>query len=479
MGKVSLRLKFILSISLILLLIFGVVGFFLIRNARATLSSNLNRNTIAFSALATQSIGNTYELYKDSGTIRIDQQIEAYTGLDTSIVNAGVVDSTGHTLFSLHPNPAVHVNSAEASSFNPTYRTNSAGQITTVIQPYADANGFHSYAITYSISPDEVNQAIRSQEQSIVTFVILGLLISALITYELLNQLFVRPINKVSRQATTISLGNYDQQIQSDRRDEIGKLADSVNRMANALKADIAQLQAVDTLKNEFITITSHNLRTPLTIIEGNLSLMHSAGLSPELNVQVAAIEESAQRLSDFAEQMLTIAAIEGGSKLNAHDVVTAEKLLAPLIEKFKPLAQAKHIDFKVTLNDAKTEVTANSRQLAMAISNVLDNAVKFTAEGGSVQLETGLKAGHMRITVHDSGIGIKPAEMSKLFTKFHRGTDVLTYDYEGTGIGLYVAKLIVEQHGGTIKADSTEGKGSTFVIELPVATQPVKPSTS
>ena len=135
--RVGLRAKFILSISLILLVVFGLVGFFLIRNVRSSLTNELNRDTVAFATLATQSIGNSYEIYKDSGTLRIDQQIGQYTGLDGNITNVSVVDVSGQTLFSLHASGIVKASSAEASSFDPIYRRNGAGQITAAIQPYA------------------------------------------------------------------------------------------------------------------------------------------------------------------------------------------------------------------------------------------------------------------------------------------------------------------------------------------------------
>jgi len=100
-------------------------------------------------------------------------------------------------------------------------------------------------------------------------------------------------------------------------------------------------------------------------------------------------------------------------------------------------------------------------------VRNLLDNALKFTPEQGTVELNADIMD-KIHIIVKDTGIGIKPNEMTKLFTKFHRSTDTLVYNYEGTGIGLYVTKLIIDGQGGAIKADSRLGEGTAFTIELP-----------
>jgi two-component system phosphate regulon sensor histidine kinase PhoR len=106
---------------------------------------------------------------------------------------------------------------------------------------------------------------------------------------------------------------------------------------------------------------------------------------------------------------------------------------------------------------------------LRSAIYNLLDNALKFTAEQGQIELSLAHVADAIQIVTKDNGVGIAPEEINKLFTKFHRGTSTLNYNYEGTGIGLYLTKLIITEHGGTIAVQSELGKGSTFTITLPL----------
>jgi signal transduction histidine kinase len=239
--------------------------------------------------------------------------------------------------------------------------------------------------------------------------------------------------------------------------------------MATTLKANIAKLQELDSQKDEFIKIVSHNLRTPLTIIQSNAAFLENANLDKALQKMVQGIEDSARRLNLFSEQILTITDFEsklGGSSLRQE--ATFNDMLGSLSQEYGELAANKSITFKSEIQNGTTKFFTSQYLVAQAVRNLLDNAFKFTSEGGIITLaaELGDKA---VIKVADTGIGIKPEELPKLFTKFHRASSTLVYNYEGTGIGLYVSRLIIEQQGGRIYAQSQLGKGSVFTIELPL----------
>lgn len=469
MRRLSLRTKFVLLITAVLTVIFGLIAYFLVGNVRAGLTNDLNRESKAFATLATKPIGDTYTLYKDAGSYRIHQEMQQYASLDSNVANISIVDTTGKTLFGFAQQPAAGVTPEVAAGFDPAYRVAGSGEITQVVEPYIDDFGFHRYSVAYSISTVAMLQAIHRQELAVLIFAILGLFISALATYEFINQFFLRPIEDVSRLAQVIAGGHYEQQIRSTRRDEIGALADSVNHMAEALKADIAKLQDVDRLKSEFIMITSHNLRTPLTIINGNLSLLETARLSRDVRQMLDSVGASARRLAIFSEQMLTIANIESGQQIGGFQKVPAADMADRLKKEFTSIAAEKGVKFTSQAAEG-VEVVANEQQLTGALRNLLDNAFKFTPAGGYVDFSLRAEGGDLVVEVRDSGTGITPEELPKLFTKFHRGTSTLTYNYEGTGIGLYVVKLIAEQHGGAVQADSTSGQGAFFRLRVPLA---------
>jgi signal transduction histidine kinase len=144
--------------------------------------------------------------------------------------------------------------------------------------------------------------------------------------------------------------------------------------------------------------------------------------------------------------------------------------VLKKLIDEYAPVARAKGIQFASHLPPGPQMVPLHELTFGSAIANILDNAIKFTAESGNVSLQAEQNENNFVITVTDTGVGIAAEELPKLFTKFHRGTDLMQYDYEGTGIGLYATKLIIDQHGGSIDVASTFGKGTTVTIAMPTS---------
>jgi signal transduction histidine kinase len=285
--------------------------------------------------------------------------------------------------------------------------------------------------------------------------------------------LFIRPLREVSRSADIISAGNYNQQIttHAGSRDEIGKLAQAVNRMADSLKGDIIKLKELDKMKSEFMMIASHNLRTPLAIMRDYMDMAKDAQTVKELKAVVAATQDSVVRLNLLSEDLLTISTLETGTDVIKKTPTEAAKFIDSAVSEFELLAAKKKLRWRYKNGlpaDARLDLAqANMRS---ALGNIIDNAIKFTDKGGLIDVTADASGGRLVFKVHDTGIGISPGEMPKLFTKFHRGTSTYTYDYEGAGIGLYLTKLIVEKHGGQVSVDSEVGEGSTFTVSLPLA---------
>lgn len=479
--KFGLRGRITLLISGILFITFFLIAFYLVNNTQHDDIKNLNESSKAFASLATTPIGSTYGIYQFSGSIRISQKIQSLTDLDNNISNVGVIDLSDDVIFSQHTQPAfIPVNAG--SSFNTIYTTGSGGLISQIVVPYIGDDGQHPYSIAFAVSSNAVTQIIGRQIIGIIIFGLLGLIISAGALYELTSRFFIGPIERVSRQALIISQGKYDQTIDVVRQDEIGYLASSVNTMSVHLQADITKLQEVDSLKNEFITITSHNLRTPLTIIKGNVDLLAGVGLPESTAKIIHSIGSSADQLEAFAEDMLTIASIEANSEaFNLQDTSVADLVSSSLRDTFNASAERKGVILKWNIPDPATIVKVSTMHVRGVIRNLLDNAIKFTDKGGHVDLTMALKDGALVITIQDTGIGISADEQTKLFTKFHRGTNTLQYDYVGTGIGLYATKLIAEAQHGSVHVASEVGKGSTFTVTFPgvAATPNQNPPTS
>ncbi len=465
----GLRAKFVLVIVLTFLLVFGATTVVLVRDTKNSLRGDLNTKSKLFADLATKPIGDTFLIYKDSGTERILEQTRHFTDLNPDITDVSVVDINGQLQFSLSGSKSSTVPKQQLTNFDPSYEYDNSGFISRVTSPFIEDTGVHKYDLVYSVTNKNVLEQISKTEQAIILFALLGLALAAVITYGLINWLFLRPIQKVSRQALIISAGNLVQQVIVANHDEIGDLAGAVNKMSEALKADINKLKESDKLKSEFMMITSHNLRTPMTIINGYLEQIVRE--APELHTSKALnlIAINIQRLNAFIEDMLTISQIEAGGRMDSDETTGLSGFLDNIGKEFQVLADQKRVKFVASVNTGDRQAKIGQAYLRSVIWNLLDNALKFTPEGGEIQLSAVVSSAQTTIRIKDSGVGIAPEEVPKLFTKFHRGTSTMEYKYEGTGIGLYATKLIIERHNGTIDVASQIGHGSTFIVTLPV----------
>lgn len=470
MRRFGLGAKLIILIAVFLVIIFALVTFVLVKLNTSTLRSNLVNNSKAFAALATEPIGKTFLTYQDSGTLRISEAVHRFTDLDSNISNVAVVDNTGKNLFSLQDKIPSNISSLEATSFKPTYSYDKAHNLSQVIQPFIEDFGAHRYSLVYTISSSEVQRNINQVITTILFFVFVSLILSISLTYLAISYMFVNPLKRVTRQALAISAGDLDQQIKLDRNDEISDLANSLNSMANSLKEDIAKLQETDRLKTEFMIITSHSLRTPLTIINGYLDQIEDINSVDDLKNVLRIIGNSAKQLGVFAEDVLTISDIEAGKHLLKFEPADVKSFAQRIADEFDASAKQKGTEFKTEFDTQGQMINISTAHLRSAIWNLLDNALKFTSKDGQIEFSVGIVGKDAVFTVKDNGIGIAHEEMPKLFTKFHRGTDIMHYDYAGAGIGLYITKLVVKEHGGDIKAESTLGKGSKFTITIPLA---------
>ncbi len=484
MKRVGLRAKFILLILAVLIIIFSIISVVLIRFTTDNLRRDLTNQSKAFASLATEPIGNAYVLYKDSGRIRILQQIEKFTDLDKHISNVQVVDNSGKVLFAQRDGASASLSSSQATSFEPIFE-NKNGTISRIISPYLEEFGGHRYSVVYDISAQSIDDAISRETIYIAVLTVFALLVTAFLFYLAINRYFLQPMQKLSTTALLVSKGDLDKEIKVDRNDEISDLAKSVNTMADSLKADISKLKDVDKLKTEFMMIASHNLRTPLTIIQGYLDTIKQLKLDAEVSKLIDVITANSERLHILAEDILTISQIEANEKLSLDpQPVDLTALARSIGNEFTVLAKEKGVIFNQDLPERSVNIKGASAHIRSAVWNLLDNALKFNRKGGQVSLTLITDSDSASITVKDTGIGIAAEEISKLFTKFHRGTSTLNYDYEGVGIGLYISQLIIKQHGGLITANSTLGEGSTFVIKLPLTSaqasvsEPSSPST-
>jgi signal transduction histidine kinase len=231
------------------------------------------------------------------------------------------------------------------------------------------------------------------------------------------------------------------------------------------------RLVELDRLKDEFLSLVSHELRTPLTSIRGYLDLVldEEAGtLNPEQRRFLKAVERNSGRLLRLVGDLLFVAQADAGRLTLERAKVDVAALAADCVEAAQPVADQRAIDLQLAAVPVPALVGDRGR-LAQVVDNLVSNALKFTPEGGRVEIRTSTIGDYVYLEVEDSGIGIPAAEQSRLFERFFRAAAATERAIPGTGLGLAIVKAIVEAHAGAIEVISAPGKGTTFRVELPL----------
>jgi signal transduction histidine kinase len=242
------------------------------------------------------------------------------------------------------------------------------------------------------------------------------------------------------------------------------------------------KLKGLDKLKTEFISLASHQLRSPLTAIKGYASMLLEGSFKeitvPEQKTAVDRIFQSSQNLTRVVEDLLDVSKIEQGGMKYEMSPVDMKKLAKDIADELKISAKNKNIELTFVEKDLGSYVAkADPVKIRQAVLNLIDNSIKYTQKGFIKVIMTKPEVGKFRISITDSGMGISKENMGKLFEKFSRG-DGGKVNAGGSGLGLYLVKEIVEAHSGKVWAESPgEGQGSSFIIELPEVAQSAQSS--
>jgi signal transduction histidine kinase len=258
-----------------------------------------------------------------------------------------------------------------------------------------------------------------------------------------------------------VASGNYGYRLVVHRRDELGALAAAFNKMA-------AQLEETERNRQEFLASISHELRTPLTSIRGFVQGILD-GTIPQDRQQayLSRVYSEAQRLAEIVNDLLDLARLRSGQMRLEPKPVDLWALCGEVAECLLPAAREKEVEIVLNLPAAAAVVEADAKRLVQALLNIGDNAVKFTRQGGTVEIVGRIQGGRAEIAVRDQGPGIDLELAPRIFEKFFTGGPG-----GGTGLGLAITKALVEAHAGEIELESQPGQGSIFRIFLPLSQQ-------
>ncbi|HKR01929.1 MAG TPA: ATP-binding protein [Pyrinomonadaceae bacterium] len=258
-----------------------------------------------------------------------------------------------------------------------------------------------------------------------------------------------------------------------EKRDELEALNRQLNETNQELNEANAKLRELAEMKEEFLALTTHDLRSPLTVISGVISFFTSGRLgelSPEQKNMVSMMERNTQNLIELVNDLLDASKLESGTMRLEVASLDLRTVADEVRESMLPLAREKGITLEEKLPDDLPPVEADRAKLRRILLNLLSNAVKFTQKGGRVEVRAEREDGaRVRLSISDTGVGIPPEDVDRLFDKYEQARSRATRGEKGTGLGLYITRQLVELHGSEITVKSQPGKGSTFSFTLPI----------
>jgi signal transduction histidine kinase len=311
--------------------------------------------------------------------------------------------------------------------------------------------------------------------------VVLG--ISGLIGCALLISLFglylarstAEPVRSVANAASRVAAGDLSVRLPEHGPGEVGELTVAFNRMAAELERNQLELQAQneqlrdsERRKSELVRIVSHELRTPLASILGFTSLLLNRDIpAEERRRYLEIIEAEGRRLSSLLSDFLDAERLEDGHLPLSRELIDMGRIVSEQARLFEGQSEEHRLDVKVAR--VPLPVNGDPDRLAQVVGNLLSNAIKYSPEGGAVEVVAEQDNGYVKVSVRDEGVGISDDLHDRVFAKFFRG-DAAESGIPGTGLGLTIARSVVEAHGGRMSFESDEGEGSVFWLELPVA---------
>jgi signal transduction histidine kinase len=359
-------------------------------------------------------------------------------------------------------------------------------------------------AVGMSLSLRRVNETISNISRNIA--LLTGLVILAGIGVTIfLVRVIAGPIKQLATAAKRIAEGDMSSHVGVASRDEIGDLAYSFNRMAEAvrqregelrghaeeldhlngqlllrqqeLRETNAQLEAASRHKSQFLANMSHELRTPLNAIIGFSGILANESLGkvgPEEQKEfLENIITSGKHLLGLINEVLDLSKIEAGKAPLSPEWFLVRDVLEDVRQTIQPIATKKGVLIEVTIEPDGAALTADVVKVRQILYNLINNAIKFSSEGGSVYVRVSSGEQWAEFSVTDTGIGIRPEDRDRIFQEFEQVDLSAERRYEGTGLGLTLAKKLVELHGGNIRVESEMGKGSTFLFTLPLKPVP------
>lgn len=290
----------------------------------------------------------------------------------------------------------------------------------------------------------------------------LGATCVALLAGVLLAHSLTRPIRELTAATQAMAKGDLAQRIPVRSKDELGALAESFNHMS-------AELARAEAARKQMTADIAHELRTPLSLILGHAEAL-SDGVLPPSPESFGIIYDEAQRLVRLVEDLRLLSLFDAGELRLYPQAVAPAELLERALAAYRPQAEERGVELVLSAPSTLPKVLADPDRIGQVLSNLLSNALRHTPDGGRIVLTAVAMEGAVHFSIQDSGPGIAPEDLERVFDRFYRADKARSRDEGGSGLGLAISRSIVQSHGGHIWAESAPGQGATFHFTLPLS---------
>jgi histidine kinase len=329
-----------------------------------------------------------------------------------------------------------------------------------------DGNGENNSGLRRGQGSGFAGELYKNFQQSFseaLTWAALAAGVVALLLSLYLSQRVVRPVRAMMNVSQRIANGDYNERVLERGTDELSQLAQSFNQMA-------AQLKHTEDLRRQLIGDVAHELRTPLTSIKGSLEGLIDGVLPPSSKTYHQLLQET-ERLNRLVSDLQELSRVEAGAYGLDLQPVEMGSLVKTVVKRLGRGFEDKNVKLTLDIPDGLPKISVDPDRIIQVLTNLLSNALRYTPSGGEVALGILLHDNHIQVVVRDTGIGIPPEHLPHIFTRFYRVDKSRSRQAGGSGIGLTIAKHLVEAHEGKIWAESQGGdQGSIFFFTLPLS---------
>jgi signal transduction histidine kinase/DNA-binding response OmpR family regulator len=497
----SLRGRFLKAIVALVGLVLVALALVFVLTSRSALRHEIEQRAEGFAALATGPVCEAYDTYYRSGFSKFRELVTDVLRRNPDVAALAVYDTSGRPLFTSseldvelsQPTDRLTAATRDARLLGAVkgLRTESwretrpEGEILRLVVPYVEEWGRHRYSVVYDVSYASLASSIRDLGKRLLWLTAGSLLLGTIIAFLLARQI-LRPLSQLTEEAAHFAEGRLDRRLDLGTKDELEVLARTFNHMASRLAASIADLETgnralqrsnvelreMDRLKSDLLANVSHELRTPLTSLKGYAEALSEELLGPLTDAQREALEVSARnidRLLFMINELLSYARFESGGAPLERRALDLGGVARQVVESAF-VARGPDLNLHLSVEEGLPPVDADGQRIAQVLDNLLTNALKFTPEGGRIDVKLWREGGEVVVEVADSGIGIPREEQQRIFERFYQVESTSTRKYGGIGLGLAIVRQILDAHAATIEVKSEPGQGATFRFRLPVA---------